>query len=51
MYMLVLFNHVNGEMVERFKAPVLKTGVGTPPRVRIPLSPKCYILLLEEILL
>ena len=29
-----------GEMVEWFKAPVLKTGVGVPPpRVRIPLSP------------
>jgi hypothetical protein len=26
-------------MAERFKAPVLKTGVGIPPRVRIPLSP------------
>ena len=33
------FNEV-GEMVEWFKAPVLKTGVGVPPpRVRIPLSP------------
>jgi hypothetical protein len=26
-------------MAERLKAPVLKTGVGIPPRVRIPLSP------------
>src|SRR6187402_3101726 len=30
----------NGEMAERFKAPVLKTGVvAIPPWVRIPLSP------------
>ena len=29
-----------GEMAERFKAPVLKTGVAAmPPWVRIPLSP------------
>ncbi len=29
-----------GEMAERFKAPVLKTGVvAIPPWVRIPLSP------------
>ena len=30
----------DGKMVEWFKAPVLKTGVGAPPpRVRIPLFP------------
>jgi hypothetical protein len=32
--------HETGEMAERFKAPVLKTGVvAIPPWVRIPLSP------------
>lgn len=39
------FMMVIGEMVERFKAPVLKTGVVIPPRVRIPLSPKLHTML------
>ena len=33
-------SHKNGEMAERLKAPVLKTGkVATPSRVRISVSP------------
>ena len=36
-------------MVEWFKAPVLKTGVGNPPpRVRIPLSPPVFRYIISE---
>ena len=43
MLRLVLSLGHNGEVVERFKAPVLKIGVGSSlPWVRIPPSPPKY---------